>query len=439
MFHGTYIYNKIIDNTGQRQEVDPLVPVPAAISEITSDLLFGEFPILDFGEGSGKKIYEDWLKENPQITTDLLEAATYNSPLGSIFWNVWKVNDIVYYDFVKSNKAIWEEDRFGLTNVKFYEINQEMTEDAKKDKNIWYHIQEHRFGYDDTLISPYLDDKRVYIIDEYDIKVSNDDQRTVKEISNLESTATKQKFIPLIKVDNLRQMGIKVGKSDYQGKEQLFAEIDNRVDQINYVLQEHAEPWIGMPAGVPNPQGKFDRGLGKMYEKAAAGENNDISIAAWDAQLESAFKQIETQLFLVFFTSRISSPIAGLDKGGNVESGRALKWKSINTMSMINRKRKYWEEAIKKFFWMLVQLESNWKDVNLDEMTIHWQDGLPMDDSEIAENVVKLVHNGLMSKLKGTQITQELPEDKAQEEQDKINEEKQANATIESSKFRVEV
>jgi len=440
MFHGTHVYNKIIDSTGIKRPVDPLVPVPASISEITSDLLFGEFPKFDFGDDTAQGIFEEWFRVNPQITTDLLEAATYASPLGTIFWNIWKYEDVVYYDFLKSNKMIWEEDRFGLTNVKIFEVNEELMEKmGKQNKVIIYHIQEHYFGYDESKRSPYMDDNRVYIFDEYDIKVTTDNMRKVKDIFNLESHAFEEKFLPLIKIDNLRQMGIKIGKSDYQGKEQMFAEVDNRIDQINYVLQEHAEPWIGMPQGVQNPSGVFNRALGKMYEKAPGNADDSVSIANWNAQLESAFKAIETQLFLIFFTSRISAPISGLDKGGNVESGRALKWKSINTMSMINRKRKYWEEAIKKFFWVLVQTDKNWKNVDLDSLTIHWQDGLPMDSKEIAESVTMLVQNGLMSKLRGTEITQELPDDKAQEEQDQINSEKQASATINSSQFRVEV
>ena len=100
-------------------------------------------------------------------------------------------------------------------------------------------------------------------------------------------------FIPVVKYVNIGMMGLNSGKSDYQGKEQLFAEIDNRVDQINYILQEHADPWTLLPPGVLNEHGQFIRNQGKMIEKGA-NTKSDVEIVAWNAQLEAAFQRLKT-------------------------------------------------------------------------------------------------------------------------------------------------
>jgi len=446
MFHGTYIYRKIVDNDGQVKEVDPLTPVPSAISEIMGDLLFGEFPIISFNKDSTNELYTQWLKNNPQFKTDLLESATYASPLGTVFQYNFQMNKKHYYKFIKSNKTVWDEDIWGISNLKIFDVlgpdqirkrTGEVVEKANN-KFVFYHIQEHTFNYDESLESPYMDDGRKYKIIDYDIKVDKT-TREIKKIYNEKETLTDFDFMPIVKLDNLRQMGIKLGKSDYQGKEQLFAEIDNRIDQINYVLQEHAEPWVAVPQGIADENGKFNRRQGKMYEKTGSGVDNEISIGSWDAQLDSAFRQIETMTFMVFFTSRISAPIAGLEKGGQVESGRALKWRSVNTLTMINRKRKYWEEALEKFFYILTQLNDEWKKADISGFTIKWQDSLPMDDTEVVENVIKKVNNGLLSHLKGIQEANEVNEEKAKSELDQINAERKEKASTESLKFQVGV
>jgi hypothetical protein len=436
MFHGLYHYRKIVDNSGQVTEIDPLVPIPATISEITADLLFGEFPEIDFQNTATDELFKQLVDNNKAIGTDLLEAATYNSFLGSIFWHNFLVEGKPYYKFVKSNKAVWDQDLWGITNVKFFtEIERD-----KSNRYIVYHIQEHDFIYDTEKVSPYVDEGRKYRVQEYDIKVDLQYDNKIKEVTGLTEEITEWDFIPIIKVDNLRQMGVKVGKSDYQGKEQLFAEIDNRVDQINYVLQEHAEPWIVVPPGILNQSGNFNRRNGKMIERGVAdGNGSDIGITSWEAQLESAFKQIETMIWLVFFSSRISAPIAGLDKGGQVESGRALKWKSVNTTSMIARKRKYWNEAFRIFFAIRQKIDPDFKNANIEDLVIRWQDGLPLDDEAVVENVVKQVQSGIMSEVTAIQRTQEVDEDGATKELSQIRKEQQDKATIKGSTFRGEV
>jgi hypothetical protein len=235
----------------------------------------------------------------------------------------------------------------------------------------------------------------------------------------------------------------KNGKSDYQGKEQLFAEIDNRVDEINHILQEHSEPWTFVPPGVLDNKGNFNRSQGKMIEKAAGtNTNNTVDVMTWDGQLEASFNSIKMMIQLVLFTSRISNPIAGFffdNSGGQVESGRALKWKSINTNSMITRKRKNWNEAFQTFFTYLFEMDDEFKKTEDFNLRVKWQDGLPLDVDAVVDNVIKQVGAKVLSKKTGIQQINEVSPEKAQTELDQINAEQQQEVTTRSTAFRQEI
>jgi len=451
MFHGVYHYNKtikVLDGMGVSGKVDPLVPLPAVISEINGDLLFGEFPGFKWESDTVTDKFSEWLKSRRTFSTDYLEAATADSYLGTVFQYLFNIDGKTHYKFIRSNKTLWTEDMFGLRNVKFFELI-EVSDDGKSG---WYRIQEHDYMWNtEEFMSPLLDSGRQYKIQNYLIKVefigSNKIRGDIKKIRPLDDGTpveeiTELDFIPIIKIANLRQMGQSNGKSDYQGKEQLFAEIDNRVDQINYVLQENVEPWTVVPPGILDENGNFNKKSGKMIEGTPGGSgSNDISVRQWDAQLTSAFDQIKMMIQLVLFTSRISNPIAGFfsDDGGQVESGRALKWRSINTFSMINRKRKNWEEALQTFFVMLTKMDKDLNGIEADGMMIIWKDGLPQDNTELVDNITKEIMAGTKSKLTGTMQINEIDKDTAQQEQDQIGKENQDNANIQSSKFRIEV
>jgi len=415
--------------------VDPFVPIPALVSEIHSDLLFGEFPKIEGSNDAQTNIITEYIKSNQKIKTNYLESAAYCSAMGHVFHCVYKVNDKVYDKFIKSSQVMWEQDDLGLTKVVIFNT----VKVDKVGKTITYAIQEYYFDYDEKLPSPLYDDSRKLVISEYEIIVDTSVNTRIKSIGKKETKNTDWDFMPIKKIDNIRIMGSSCGKSDYQGKEQLFAEIDARIDQINYALQENQEPWLVVPPGVLDEHGNFNRRNGKMIQKSSYEGDNEIGITSWDPQLEGAFKQIETMIEMVFFTSRISAPIAGIDKGGQVESGRALRWKSINTFSMINRKRNYWEEDIKWYFETLGKMGAFEGVIEQKDIIIYWQDGLPMDSQEIIDNVIRQVNAGLMSKVSAIAEINETDDKTASQELEQVNSEKQTQADIDSTRFKVQV
>ncbi len=423
MYHSEYIYNKIIDFKGKQVPIDPIVPIPATLSEINADLLFGEMPLFNFQDEKQNELVQNLVRN--KLERDLLELATYTSALGTVFWKFFKTDGNTNYEFIQANKAIWTEDINGLVDVMFFEeIVPENLKAIQIKKNRVYLIEEH------------FVENNQYTILRYKILVDKNTGKIKEVIFNEDEDVEKPEgvdFLPIVKVVNIGMMGSILGKSDYQGKEQLFAEIDNRVDQINFVLQENADPWKFVPPGILDPKGRFRRQDGKTIEKGASGTDNTVDIVTWDASLDAAFRQIEKMVKMVFFTSRISSPIAGLENdksGGAVESGRALKWRSINTFSMINKKRRYYDNSLRQAFEILSKLDDDYKALPIDKLVIEWQDGLPQDSTEKVENVAKQIQNGILSHLKAIQQINEVDEDTAQKELDQIKKEQGDTADI---------
>jgi hypothetical protein len=107
----------------------------------------------------------------------------------------------------------------------------------------------------------------------------------------------------------------------------------------------------------------------------------------WEGQLAAAYQQVDRLLDLMFITSETAPSAFGLDKFGIAESGRALRLRLLRTLAKINRKRLYYDAALKAAL-----LTAQMLDVSLGsgkyepaEPTIQWADGLPEDMVEMVE------------------------------------------------------
>jgi hypothetical protein len=434
MLLSSYSFNStLVTKSGLARKVnlEPIVPIAALVSEINADLLFGEFPRFKSESDKAQAQLDAYMKEHTELASDFLEAATYNSAMGTVFLYIFKDEGELFHKFIKSNQVVWEEDIRGLRSVAITETL------ASNDKQKWvkYAVQLHELKTTNKRAKD-VNANRTHVITNYEIKVSQTGDKPIIDLKEISTVKTGLNFIPIKKIENIKLMNITVGKSDYQGKTQLFAEIDARIDQINYCLQENQDPWIVVPPGILGPDGSFNRSNGKMIERAATNQGgaNQVEVISWDPELEAAFRQIETMLYMVFFTSRISSPIAGLDdKGGNVESGRALKWKSINTFSARNRKQLYWTDALTWYFQTMAIMGEPSLSAMVDEkVNVQWRDGLPNDTTELVTSVIRQVQNGLKSRETGIKEINDVSEEIALSEIAKIADDPVQPSKVES-------
>lgn len=436
MYLGAYVHNKIIDTNGNRINIQPLIPLPMVASNISADLLFGEPPVVESTAQGTEQLIADWRKKTG-FDVAMLENAAMNSALGMMWIHVYLLNSKPMVMFRKPQDAIATESMYGLEKIIFYKLLS-----AGNDGSLKYSIEEHRYEYrDQAYKSPLQDTSRQYVIERYSIIVDRLSYKVKSIYDEQPIEVTGLDTITIAKIINMGVTGRSIGLSDYEAKEQMFAEIDNRIDQINYVLQENGDPWILLPTGVLDQRGAFRRANGKLIEKGGGGtQENSVDVVQWDASLSAAFEQVKQLVKMLFFTLRISAPIAGIDdSGGNVESGRALKWKSISTFAMVRRKRVYMEKMFHSLFTFLGLLSPEFAGIDVGALTYRWQDGLPLDSEAEADTAVKLVDSGLMSHKTGIVKVQEVDDNAAQQELEQIGLEKGTAADLDARRFRVGV
>ena len=431
MFDGTKIYNTRVKD-GKKEDCKPLVPIASVISEINADLLFGEFPDFDFQNEAQTKAVVDTLPN--RFITEIIETATFLSAIGRMFCVFYKMQDKIYWKWVQSDICLWEESERGLEEFTI------IASKKVKDKFTIYELQEYDYKYNEELFtSPFDDQIRSVFIYRYSVKVDNATGEIKAIIDFQEPELLPWKVLPVLYVDNTKNINQNIGKSDYQRKEGLFGAVDRRIDQINAVLEEHSDPWIALPPGVLNKNGQFDRSKGKMFEKTSTGNNDEISVTQWDARLDNAYEMIDKLIEMILFTTRISPALAGYTKGGIAESGRALKWRMVSTIAMVNRKRRYWDDFFYAFFEMLKLISPDYAAIDPLKLIVRWKDGLPVDLETITQDITSQVQSKLMSRLKGIETLQELDEEKARLELVQIDEESRSDAEIQASSSGIQI
>ncbi|GEM_PF-6587746 len=364
-----------------------LLPLPQTIAETGADLLIGESPSIVTNRQSAT----DAFIRRTFLNDFSLETATMLSALGSLFIKVWYDGRV---SRISSIDPASVRTYFEYGNLVECCIIEPVSNDTLNNERTQYVVEHHVPGhiYHYCLITKKHEPNC--------IERKEDITCIESDIPPVEDTGLS--YIPIAHFRNLGIPGQWYGRSDYFGKEQLFAEIENIVSMISYVLAENSEPWVLVPNGVINPRtGHFNRADGKWIEKSA-GIEQSVDIVSWNAGLTAAFEQLNKLMEMLLFTSRLSPALFSRDKHGSVDSGRALKWRSIPTFSMLNRKRRYFERGLKEL--LRAGLELDGVSLPADwQVNIHWKDGLPQDHESTAQFYATLVSHGLCSKQTAVQ------------------------------------
>ena len=200
-----------------------------------------------------------------------------------------------------------------------------------------------------------------------------------------EEEETGLDHIPVFHVPNFRYGSRFWGISDYEGLESLFEATNNRLSQIDVVLDKHVAPKIILPPGFIDEEGRvrFDR----MEAIEIDPGTSPPSYMTWEGQLAAAYQQVDRLLDLMFITSETAPSAFGLDKFGIAESGRALRLRLLRTLAKINRKRLYYDAALKAALLTAQILDVTHGSGGYEpaEPTIQWADGLPEDMVEMVE------------------------------------------------------
>lgn len=230
--------------------------------------------------------------------------------------------------------------------------------------------------------------------------------------------------------------------------ESVLSAINERLVQIDYILWKHSDP----TAYGPDVDGDGDATtrFGGRYIPL---EKDDVTpgYMTWEGQLESAFKELDILLGLVYQMSETPQWLFGTtlanDKGGtgtsHTDSG-AIKARFMPILAKVNRIRAHVDRAFRDAIWTAMQLE-NYANQNVEGFEsykpiyprINWRDGIPQDPKEAAE-VAQIRTGGkptqsVADAIKGLDGVDDAT---AEEMVRRIDaDEERANGTVESSIF----
>ncbi len=185
------------------------------------------------------------------------------------------------------------------------------------------------------------------------------------------------------------------GISDYSIINSIVEKLIWRFSCIDNVLDKHSEPSMSGPSSAMDydeKTGLFYFNLGKYFARDSS-ETPDMKYITWDGNLESSFKEAETLFNQLYILSEMGQAFA--DAGGGDSSGTALKLRLVSPRIKASRLAKLNDSKVKDIICTLCSL--NGISVDYDTLKLHWNDGLPTDETELIQTLSLAVQNKIMS------------------------------------------
>lgn len=241
---------------------------------------------------------------------------------------------------------------------------------------------------------------------------------------------TNVEFILLTHVANWKTGDRHFGLSDYHDIDYLFYALNNRISKIDNILDKHGDPILMVPPGVLNEKGEVNKKALGVVE-VSEGETNKPEYIVWDASLASAFTEVEKLVDFLYLTAEISPDILGMGEGTS-DSGRALKFKLMRTIAKTQRKRLYYDQALKELIYN-AQVFAKANNLTVEGLAlkgepvkpeIEWQDGLPIDDAELQDQIIAAIDAGIKTKKDAIMELEGIDEANAEVKLQEIEDEK---------------
>lgn len=392
------------------------------LSKIMADMLFSEPPTIKVPNGD-----QDWVDEF--VRENKLDVQLYESALGCSYQGdaVFKLRAGQRTKTNMESTVICEDITPRIFFPKLNSFNVRAEPEAIDLK--W------QFKYGDKLYLRVERHEPGKIINEvYEMegdKIMGQVNPSMAGIEDLEpEQATNVDFLLLTHVANWKTGDRYFGLSDYHDLDYLFYALNNRITKIDNILDKHGDPILMVPTGVLKEDGTVNKKALGVIE-VSEGENNKPEYIVWDASLQSAFTEVEKLVDFLYLTSEISPDILGLGEGSS-ESGRALKFKLMRTIAKTQRKRLYYDQAIKELIYNAqVFAKANALTINGKALRgepvkpeIEWKDGLPIDDAELQEKLILAIDAGIKSKKDVIMELDGVDEENAEVKLQEIEEEK---------------
>lgn len=385
------------------------------MSRVVADMLFTETLTIDAKATSAQEFITELIQEN-QLITQFYESALVNSRRGD---SIFKIRVGKRHENDEKSTIIIEEvtaydyfatiDRQSTRNVPSQEA---ICTIMHVDNKTYLHKEIHVPGKIINEVWGYNPDTEL---------LTTRESAEAFGFKEEEETGVNRSLV--FHIPNVRDGNGFYGTSDYSDLDPLFFALNNRLTSVDNILDKHSDPILAVPTGVIDENGKVKKEALNMFE--VDNENpgfNKPEFIVWNANLEAAFKQIESLVKFLFMFSEIAPSSMGMDDGGGMaESGRALKFKLLSTIRKRNRKRRYYDQVIKDMIVTSQELSKvhgisvgNSKPYvgEPERPNIKWPDGIVNDNVEDTELAIQRVGAGIMSRADAiSQLDDMSPED----------------------------
>jgi hypothetical protein len=395
---------RVIGNFGEVISYPVLLNYQKLISLKVGDLLFGEFPKISCGEDDSPE-YEtiETICEDSDLVNTLYESAIDVSRYGDAILYVYSDEGRGKIDV--SQPSLW----FPVVS-------------ADNVKKILHHVL--AWSYEENSVDylkAQVHSKGVYTESVFLLEKSMSGSFNIKSLLTTTDIKTGLDDFAIVHVPNVMTSDRVTGLDDYSDIDTIVSELLVRVGQISKVLDKHAAPSVSGPSTALEKDptsGEWRLKMGNYFPRDSADEPT-VDYVTWDANLDSSFKQIEVLINSLYIISEMGAILLGdVDKMGNSVSGTALRLKMMSPLAKVKRVSKRFAPAIKSALRLCSQLGgAGIANLNDSSISITWMDGIPNDDTEIA-NIINIRTGGKasMSVKRALMQYDEMCNDEADEE-----------------------
>lgn len=379
------------------------------ICKKSADFLFGEKPVISAGREDNSPEQEaiDRLVRDNDLPMKLQKSATGNAFRGDSFFKIrWgqkfngkldeKVDPYRVFIDVQNPAYVFPEASEGdATLIEKYHIAFPTVVAGSGDQNWILNVESHepnKIVYRKFNMTPIVA-KGIEVVE---WKIGDEITSAYREVET-EIPVPLVVHIPNYALDDEWQ-----GLDDISEHKSLFDELNRRLSAIASILDKHADPAIAIPAGLlqededGNPI--FNVGRNKIFELMG---KDDITpqYIVWNGQLSSAYEEMREIKQMILLNAEIPEVALGAgDSGTSGSSGLAIKFRMNSLLAKINRKRQFYDKGLKEIFFLAQLVEHTMLGSKvgyelIPEVNIHFKDGLPQDDAELA-NIMNVRSGG---------------------------------------------
>lgn len=361
------------------------------ISKVCADMLFSEPIKVKTDDGD-----QDWLEAlifQNKLHTQNYESALANSRHGDAVYKL-RVGRLNPGD---KKETVIIEDITPSIYFPTLDMGNMRAEPAEKELAWTMYIGDKKYLRKE-IHTPGLIMNKMYLMEKDTIKQEVSLTLLPNPVAEIIDTKISKNLI--VHIPNWRDGSRYFGYDDYSDLMSLMYAINNRMTKTENILDKHSDPILALPEGVLEEDGSVRKQAFNMFEiPTGDGVGSKPEYIVWNASLESNFKHIDKLVEMLYMFSETSPDAFGMGKGQS-DSGRALKLRLMRTIAKVARKRLYYDNAIKEVL-HTAQLLAKAHGLGVyeektDDYTLklskdpvmpelEWQDGLPTDSLEAAQ------------------------------------------------------